>query len=114
MTNEGFISMFRRGIKINVIGDSIAAGAGASDSVKSDEEIITTEKRTYCRRYGEKSWYGLFEKYIKDKFLLIILHIVRYFKEKNKKIILMTGLPSTVQNESFPNRLYHNEEALIF
>ena len=68
MTNEGFISMFRRGIKINVIGDSIAAGAGASDSVKSDEEIITTEKRTYCRRYGEKSWYGLFEKYIKDKF----------------------------------------------
>ena len=42
MTNEGFISMFRRGIKINVIVDSIAAGAGASDSVKSDEEIITT------------------------------------------------------------------------
>lgn len=161
MADKSFISMFRRGIKVNVIGDSIAAGAGASDSTKSNEKIITTKKNTYCRRYSNKSWYGLFEEYIKDKFPkcsivnngcggitssevreyigelysddddLIILqiggndrkiengmnilfdnitHIVRYFKEKNKKIILMTGIPSTVQNESFPNRLYHNED----
>jgi len=39
-----------------------------------------------------------------------LIYIVQYLKREKKKIILMSPNPSTVQNESYPNRLYHMED----
>lgn len=161
MDNECLISMFRRGIKIKIIGDSLAAGAGESQENRTDEVIITTDRQVYKRRYGTNSWSALFEKYLKDKFpkcsvvnngcggitsaevrdhlselysddddIIILMlgtndrkvedgmnilfenltYLVRFFKKKGKKIIMMSITPSTVQNECYANRLYHNED----
>ena len=36
--------------------------------------------------------------------------MIRYFKEKNKPVVLFTPNPSTAENESYKNRLYHLED----
>ncbi|MEG2290335.1 MAG: SGNH/GDSL hydrolase family protein [Clostridium sp.] len=153
--------MFREDVTIKVIGDSIAAGAGASDSVKSEEVVLETKEKVFFRRKGRKSWLGLFEEYLNDKFpncsiinngcgginstqirenlsalyskdddVIILMvgandrkqkdgmnilfenltYMVRFFKQNNKKVILMSSPPSTAENESYPNRLFHNED----
>ena len=154
----GFLQMFENGCNIKIIGDSIAAGAGSSDSVKTKEVILDTCTKTFFRRTSLKSWSSLFQIYMLDKFpkctvvnngcggitstevrenlsklcsdedeLVIILlgcndrkvlngmnqlfdnltFLIKFLKDRNKKIILMSPNPSTFQNESYPNRLYH-------
>lgn len=39
-----------------------------------------------------------------------LTYIVQYLKNQNKKVILMSPNPSTVTNESYINRLYHQED----
>lgn len=39
-----------------------------------------------------------------------LTYIVKYLKKENKKIILMSPNPSTVANDSYKNRLYHQED----
>lgn len=39
-----------------------------------------------------------------------LTYIVQYLKNQNKKIILMSPNPSTVENESYPNRFYHMKD----
>ena len=67
-TNYNILSMLEDGVSINVIGDSIAAGVGASDSLKTSEIIIQTTRKTYFRRESKKSWSGLFKDYLITKF----------------------------------------------
>ncbi|MEG1871045.1 MAG: SGNH/GDSL hydrolase family protein [Peptostreptococcaceae bacterium] len=150
-----------KGASIKIIGDSIAAGAGTSDSIKTDEVILQIGEQVFLRRSSTKSWSYLFTSYIADKFpgskvinngcggitstqvrdnlsalyseeddIIIVMlgsndrkqqngmeilfnnltFMVRFFKEKNKKVILMSSNPSTVSNELYPNRLYHKED----
>ena len=67
-TNYDILSMLEDGVSINVIGDSIAAGVGASDSLKTTQIIIHTTRKTYFRRASKKSWSGLFKDYLITKF----------------------------------------------
>lgn len=36
--------------------------------------------------------------------------MIRYFKGKKKPVVVFTPNPSTVENEAYPNRLYHMED----
>ena len=41
-----------------------------------------------------------------------LTYIVKYFKALDKQVVLMTPNPSTIKNESYPNRLYHMEDVV--
>lgn len=60
--------LLRRGAYINIIGDSLAAGAGSSGSLKTDEVILRDGDVNFVRRIAQNSWWGRFEAYLQDKF----------------------------------------------
>lgn len=66
--NTGILAALRAGARIKIIGDSIAAGTGSSDSAATREIVLQTGDQTYFRRSGAKSWAALFAVYIKEKF----------------------------------------------
>jgi lysophospholipase L1-like esterase len=57
------------GIKINVIGDSIAAGGGSSMSYRTEELILDDDGTKYYKRVAPNSWWGLLEKYLQDNYI---------------------------------------------
>lgn len=57
-----------KGIKIKVIGDSIAAGGGSSMSYRTEELIFEDDGTKYFRRVAPNSWWGLLEKYLQDNY----------------------------------------------
>lgn len=62
------IDKIYNGAKINIIGDSIAAGIGSSDCVRTDYTIFTAKGHDYKRRIAPNSWWGLFADYLSDNF----------------------------------------------
>jgi lysophospholipase L1-like esterase len=58
-----------KGIKIKIIGDSIAAGAGSSMSYKTEELIFEEDGTKFFRRVAPNSWWGLLEQYLRDNYL---------------------------------------------
>jgi lysophospholipase L1-like esterase len=58
-----------KGIKIKVIGDSIAAGAGSSMSYKTEQLIFEDDGIKIFRRVAPNSWWGLLEQYLKDNYI---------------------------------------------
>ena len=60
--------LLQRGAHINIIGDSLAAGAGSSGSWKTDKVILCDGEENFMRRIAPNSWWGSFETYLKDKF----------------------------------------------
>lgn len=53
----------RENVRIKIIGDSIAAGGGSTQSYKTDQLIFEDEKK-YFRRVSPNSWWGLLETYL--------------------------------------------------
>lgn len=60
--------IFVKGIKIKIIGDSIAAGAGSSMSYKTEELIFEEDGTKFFRRVAPNSWWGLLEQYLWDNY----------------------------------------------
>lgn len=63
-----YSEILRKSAQIKIIGDSIAAGAGASCSEKTSELILETANKAYYKRVSPNSWWGLLESYIKEKY----------------------------------------------
>jgi lysophospholipase L1-like esterase len=61
--------IFAKGIKIKIIGDSIAAGAGSSMSFKTEELIFEEDGTKFFRRVAPNSWWGLLEQYLRDNYI---------------------------------------------
>lgn len=57
-----------KGIKIKIIGDSIAAGAGSSMSYKTEDLIFEDDGTKFFRRVAPNSWWGLLEQYLNDNY----------------------------------------------
>ena len=53
-------------VRINIIGDSIAAGAGSTGAYKT-EQLIFEDTKQFFRRVAPNSWWGLLEAYLKKK-----------------------------------------------
>ena len=53
-------------VRINIIGDSIAAGAGSTGSYKT-EQLIFEDDKQFFRRVAPNSWWGLLEADLKKK-----------------------------------------------
>lgn len=53
-----------KGVKIKIIGDSLASGAGSSMSFLTQDVIIEDEGTKYFRRVAPNSWWGVFEDYL--------------------------------------------------
>lgn len=62
-------NILAQGIKIKIIGDSIAAGAGSSMSYKTEELIFEDDGTRFFRRVAPNSWWGLLEKYLRDNYI---------------------------------------------
>jgi lysophospholipase L1-like esterase len=60
--------LLAKGIKIKIIGDSIAAGAGSSISYNTEELIFEENETKFFRRVAPNSWWGLFEQYLRDNY----------------------------------------------
>lgn len=53
----------KENVRIKIIGDSIAAGGGSTQSYKTDQLILEDTKK-YFRRVAPNSWWGLLETYL--------------------------------------------------
>ena len=53
-------------VRINIIGDSIAAGVGSTGAYKT-EQLIFDDTKQFFRRVAPNSWWGLLEAYLKKK-----------------------------------------------
>lgn len=58
-----------KGIKIKIIGDSLAAGAGSSMSYRTEELIFEENGTKFFRRVAPSSWWGLLEQYLRDNYI---------------------------------------------
>ncbi|SHH72899.1 Lysophospholipase L1 [Clostridium collagenovorans DSM 3089] len=57
-----------KGVKIKIIGDSVAAGAGSSMSFKTEEVIMEEDRKKFLKRIAPNSWWGLLEEYLKENY----------------------------------------------
>ena len=53
----------KENVRIKIIGDSIAAGGGSTQSYKTDQLIFEDTKK-FFRRISPNSWWGLLETYL--------------------------------------------------
>ena len=60
--------LIRQGAQINIIGDSLAAGAGSSDSYSTEKVILHDGEDVFVRRAAPNSWWSRFQNYIDDKY----------------------------------------------
>ena len=56
----------KQNVRINIIGDSIAAGAGSTGGYKT-EQLIFEDTKQFFRRVAPNSWWGLLGAYLKKK-----------------------------------------------
>lgn len=161
LDKDRFIDIIKNGAKINIIGDSIAAGKGSSQSCSCDKVIFQDDTKKFYRIIAPNSWGTLFENYIGEKFhgcsvinnggcgasscqiynnirnlinedddIVFLMfgandrknqngmndlyensvRIINFLREKNKSMILFSPIPSTIENEGRPNRLYHMDD----
>lgn len=100
-------SVFEQGIKIKIIGDSIAAGAGSSMSYKTEELIFEEDGTKFFRRVAPNSWWGILEKYMRDTYITCTLenkgcggafsyqinkHLDTLISNDDKLILILMGL----------------------
>lgn len=69
MTDKAkILDRLRAGAVIHILGDSLAAGSGSSESHQTDEIILRDGSDVFYRRVAPNSWWGLFEAYLKEKY----------------------------------------------
>ncbi len=54
---------------VKIIGDSLAAGAGSSQSIKTDRLIFEDEIKQYYGYVAPNSWWGLLETYLNENYM---------------------------------------------
>ena len=64
--NKGILS---NGIKVKIIGDSMAARADSSMSYMIDDLIFEDDGTKFFRRIAPNSWWGLLEQYLQNKYI---------------------------------------------
>lgn len=100
-------AIFQKGIRIKIIGDSIAAGEGSSMSYKTDELIFEDNGIKYYRRMAPNSWWGILEQYLKENYSCctlenkgcggafsyqILEHINTLVTEEDELVLVLMGL----------------------
>lgn len=95
-------TMLLKGVNIKIIGDSLAAGAGSSDSYKTQELIFQEEGKNYYKRVAPNSWWGLLEKHLKT------------FYNKSNLVNKGCGGAFTYQIKKHLNDLVTLEDDLVF
>lgn len=93
-------------VRINIIGDSIAAGAGSTGSYKT-EQLIFEDGKPFFRRVASNSWWGLLEAYLKKKNSTLIVanngcggaysyqiknHLDEIISEEDDIVLILLGL----------------------
>lgn len=69
MDNKAEINcLIKKGAKINIIGDSLAAGVGSSEHYKTDDIILVDGNDVFVRRVAPNSWWGKLKTYLGEKF----------------------------------------------
>ena len=58
-----------KGLKIKIIGDSVATGEGSSASYETEELIFEDDGTKFFRRVAQNSWWGLLEQYLHDNYI---------------------------------------------
>lgn len=66
--------IFKKGINIKIIGDSIAAGAGSSMSYKTEELIFEDDEKKFYKRVAPNSWWGLLQQYLRENYENCTVH----------------------------------------
>lgn len=63
-----------KGVKIKIIGDSIASGEGSSMSYKTEELLFDDSGAKFFKRVAPNSWGGLFEQYLKNNYSTCVVN----------------------------------------
>lgn len=94
-------SLINNGAKINILGDSLAAGAGSSEHIKTEEVILADNNEVFVRRIAPNSWWGKFQKYLKEKY--------------PNCVVINNGCGGifSAQVKSNLNKLYNNDDDII-
>lgn len=124
---SGILSMLRQGSTIKIIGDSISAGQGTSDSTNTEEIILRIKDEVFVRMKGSKSWSALFDRYLKDKFPNSILinngcggitstqvreNLTKLYSEEDDIVIIMLGTNDRKQQNGM-NILFENLSYIV-
>lgn len=115
-------SLIKCGANINIIGDSLAAGGGSSENIKTQDTILIDGKDVYVKRVAPNSWWGKFKTYLDEKFPCCILNnngcggiyssqvrenLVKLYKDEDDIIIILLGANDR-KIENGMNELYEN------
>ncbi len=113
-------------VRINIIGDSIAAGAGSTGSYKTEQLIFEDGKR-FFRRVAPNSWWGLLEAYLKKKNSTLTVtnngcggaysyqiknHMDEIISEEDDIVLILLGLNDRKRKDGM-NELKENIEEII-
>ncbi|MBQ7927083.1 MAG: SGNH/GDSL hydrolase family protein [Lachnospiraceae bacterium] len=116
----------KKNVKINIIGDSIAAGGGSTGSYKT-EQLIFEDTKPFFRRVAPNSWWGLLETYLKKQNdTLTILnngcggaysyqirnHLDEMISEEDDIVFILMGLNDRKRKDGM-NELKENSERIL-
>jgi len=94
-------------VRINIIGDSIAAGAGSTGAYKT-EQLIKEDDIVFVLM-------GLNDRKRKDGMTELKENSERILDElisRGKMVVVLTPNPSVHSNEYYENRLYHTDKVV--
>lgn len=113
-------------VKINIIGDSIAAGGGSTGGYKTDQ-LIFEDTKQFFRRVAPNSWWGLLEAYLKKKNDTLIVtnngcggacsyqirnHLNEMISEEDDIVFILMGLNDRKRKDGM-NELKENSERIL-
>ena len=113
-------------VKINIIGDSIAAGGGSTGGYKT-EQLIFEDTKQFLRRVAPNSWWGLLEAYLKKKNNTLIVtnngcggaysyqirnHLDEMISEEDDIVFILMGLNDRKRKDGM-NELKENSERIL-
>lgn len=118
--------IMQENVKINIIGDSIAAGAGSTGCYKT-EQVIFADTKPFFRRVAPNSWWGLFETYLQKKNPSAVVtnngcggvysyqvreHLNEIFSEEDDVVFILVGLNDRKRKDGM-TELRENSESVI-
>jgi len=118
--------LFKQNIKINIIGDRIAAGAGSTGAYKT-EQLVFEDTKQFFRRVAPNSWWGLLEAYLKKKNSTLTVtnngcggaysyqiknHLEDIISEEDDIVFILMGLNDRKRKDGM-NELKENSEKIL-
>lgn len=116
----------KQNVRIKIIGDSIAAGAGSTGSYKT-EQLIFEDDKQFFRRVAPNSWWGLLEAYLKKKNSTLTVtnngcggaysyqiknHLDEIISEEDDIVFILMGLNDRKRKDGM-NELKENSEKIL-